>query len=97
MNGFTYESELYFRDRNTDTEQYWGNTDTTNTVSIQLPRTNYDNDFSSPSTVLFIFGQRQEFEGISGIRGGDRRQTYNKGTETSLIPQLAFKYLVYLN
>lgn len=46
---------------------------------------------------FFFFGQRQEFEGISGIRDGDRRQTYNKGTETSLIPQLAFKYLVYLN
>lgn len=54
MNGFTYESELYCRDRNTDTEQYWGNTDTTNTVSIQLPSTNYDNDFSSPSTVLLF-------------------------------------------
>lgn len=76
MNGFTYESELYL-DRNTDTEQYWGNTDTTNTVSIQLPRTNYDNDFSSPSTVLFIFGQRQKFEGIStsGMEIGDRLTT----------------------
>lgn len=80
MNGFTYESELYFRDRNTDTEQYWGNTDTTNTVPIQLPRTNYDNDFSSPSTVLLFFffldnvRNLKEFQG-SGMEIGDRLTT----------------------